>query len=231
VSLLSATAVVKDYHGLRPLRIEAFSLDAGEHAALVGLDAPAAEVFVNLLTGAALPDHGDIVAFGRSTRAIEGSEAWLALVDRFGIVTDRAVLIEALSVVQNLAMPFSLDVEPPSDDIRTKATAIAREVGLPATKWDCRVAVLGPSARVRVRLGRALALDPAVVLLEHPTASVPQNEVGALARDLRRILDERAVAALTLTTDAAFADSVAPRVFTLDPATGRLRERRRLFRR
>jgi len=38
---------------------------------------------------------------------------WLAAVDRFGIVSERAVLLDVLSVVQNLAVPFTLEIEPP----------------------------------------------------------------------------------------------------------------------
>ena len=57
----------KDYRGLRPLRIQELRVAAAEHVALVGLDQPMAEVFVNLVTGASLPDHGDVRVFGRST--------------------------------------------------------------------------------------------------------------------------------------------------------------------
>ena len=81
-----------------------------------GFDQPSAEVFVNLATGATLPDAGDVSVFGRPTTAIDDSADWLATVDRFGIVSERAVLLDALTVIQNLAMPFTLEIEPPPDD-------------------------------------------------------------------------------------------------------------------
>jgi hypothetical protein len=68
----------------------------------VGLDQVAAEVFTNLVTGAILPETGDIRVFGRPTSAIADSDDWLATVDRFGIVSERAVLLDQLSVLQNL---------------------------------------------------------------------------------------------------------------------------------
>src|SRR5205807_1268378 len=107
----------------------------GDRVAILGLDQVAAEVFINLATGATLPDAGEVRLFGRTTSAITDSADWLATIDRLGIVSDRAVLLDQLTVVQNLAMPFTLDIEPPPDRERARAEALAREVGLPEPSW------------------------------------------------------------------------------------------------
>src|SRR5947207_6770885 len=119
--LVELTALSKDYHGLRPLRIEKLNLAAGELVAILGLDQPMAETFVNLVTGATLPDRGEVKVFGRPTSAIDDSADWLAVVDRFGIVSERAVLLDSLSVIQNLAIPFTLDIDPLPGDVRERA--------------------------------------------------------------------------------------------------------------
>ena len=225
--LLHLSAIVKDYHNLRPLRIDDLALDRGGHVAILGLDRPAAEVLVNLVTGATLPDTGTVNLFGRSSAAIADGTEWLAIVDRFGIVSARAVLLDSLSVAQNLAMPFSLDIEPLVGELRGRAIGAGREVGLEDAHWDRAAAELPPAARVRLRLARALALDPAIVLLEHPTADVARDEVVSLGGEIRAILERRGVAALTLTADPEFASAVAETVLALDPATGRLAPRRR----
>jgi ABC-type transporter Mla maintaining outer membrane lipid asymmetry ATPase subunit MlaF len=225
--VLELSAVVKEYRGLRPLRIDHLAIEPGEQLAVLGIDRPSAEVLINLVTGATLPDRGDIRVFGRSTAAIQDSTEWMAFVDRFGLVTERAVLLDVLSVVQNLAVPFSLDVEPPAGDLRARAVALALEVGLDEVVWDRRVADLDATSRAKIRLGRALALDPSVVLFEHPGAGVPRAEIGALGRHMRAVVERRGVAAVTLTADGDFAAAVAERVLTLDPSTGRLAEPRR----
>lgn len=226
-ALLELEAVVKDYRGLRPLRIDRLTVAPDDRIAIVGIDQLAAEVLINLLTGVSLPDSGEIRLFGRPTASIQDSAEWLSLVDRFGIVSERAVLLEALSCVQNLAIPFSLDIEPPSDELRGRAIALAREVGLREATWERPLGDLDGSSRARVRLGRALALDPSLVLLEHPTAAVARGAAVPLGRDVRTIAKRRGVATLTLTADADFAAAVASRVLTLDPANGRLSEPRR----
>ena len=75
--LLEVSGLVKDYQALRPLRIHAFTLVAGDIVAVSGLDAIAAQTFVNLVTGATLPDSGDIALFGQSTKVITDGAAWL----------------------------------------------------------------------------------------------------------------------------------------------------------
>lgn len=216
--ILELSDVSKGYGGLRPLRIASLVVQSGEHIAILGLDQPAAEAFVNLVTGAALPDRGEVRLFGRSTATITDSADWLAVVDRFGIVSPRAVLLDALTVVQNLAMPFTLEIEPPAEDIRTRALSLARRAGLDDTVLDRPVAELGPASLARVRLGRALALEPTVVILEHPTAGLPPGEAAEFAVHCRRV----PAAAIALTADAAFARAMTARSLTLDPATGRL---------
>jgi ABC-type transporter Mla maintaining outer membrane lipid asymmetry ATPase subunit MlaF len=226
-AVLELDDVSKDYRGLRPLRIARLDIGSGESVALIGLDQIAAEVFVNLVTGATLPDRGAINLFGRPTSSISDSADWLAVVDRFGIVSRRAVLLDGLTVLQNLAMPFTLEVEPPPADVRERAMTIAHQVGLTDDVLPQHVGALDEGARARVRLGRALALDPAIVLLEHPTAELAGTDVAGFARVVRGAAAARGAALLALTADRDFARAVADRVLTLDPATGKLNERRK----
>ena len=134
-------------------------------------------------------------------------------------------------MIQNLSMPFTLDIEPPPEDIRSRAAALAREVELPESTWERPVAELDGAGRARVRSARALALDPAIIVLEHPTAAVPRAAVAPLACRIRAVAERRGAAILAATADEEFAAAVATRVLWLDQASGRLRERRRWFRR
>jgi ABC-type polar amino acid transport system ATPase subunit len=220
------TSVSKQYGALRPLRIEQLTVGLTDRIALVGLDQPASEVFVNLVTGASLPDTGVINIFGRSTLEIVDSSDWLSTLDRFGIVSDRAPLIDALSIVQNLSMPFTLEIEPPPADIREQATRLAGEAGLGPETWDRRVGDLDAVERVRIRVARALALNPSILLFEHTSATLPRASVPTFAREILTIVEKRQAAAIALTMDSEFAAAVASKTLTLDGATGRVTEAR-----
>jgi ABC-type polar amino acid transport system ATPase subunit len=220
------TSVTKQYGALRPLRIEQLTVGATDRIALVGLDQPASEVFVNLVTGASLPDTGVINVFGRSTLDIVDSSDWLSTLDRFGIVSDRAPLIDALSVVQNLSMPFTLEIEPPPADIREQATRLAAETGLGPETWDRRVGDLDAVERLRLRIARALALNPSILLFEHTSATLPRASVPTFGREILTIVEKRQAAAIALTMDSEFAGAVSSKTLTLDGATGRVTELR-----
>jgi phospholipid/cholesterol/gamma-HCH transport system ATP-binding protein len=220
---LHMRGVQKDYRGLRPLRIQELDVHAGESVALVGFDQITAEVFVNLATGAITPDEGDVRVFGQSTRDITDGEAWLASLDRFGLLSERAVLLDEMTVAQNLAVPFSLELDPIPDAVRRDVAALAKEVGLDEGDLLKGAGALNAAARLRVRLARAIALKPRLLLSEHPNASLAAADVPAFAADLGRVLSGRNLASVTLTADRTFASAIAERVLTLQPATGELK--------
>jgi ABC-type methionine transport system ATPase subunit len=189
----------------------------------VGLDRAGAEVLVDLITAASLPDSGEIDVFGKSTRSITGSDSWLRELDHFGIVSERAVLLEELTVEQNLALPLSLELHELPPGVRERVNEIADVVGIAAVELSQPVARLGPPGRLKVRLGRALALEPRILLAEHPNASVPPELVPGLATEFSSLITRRGLTALVLTADQAFARRVSQRVMVLDPASGALK--------
>jgi ABC-type lipoprotein export system ATPase subunit len=221
--VLRLHAITKDYRGLRPLRVALLELHEAESVALLGFDQVTAEILVNLVTGAMLPDEGEVSVFGQRTSDVNDSDTWLKSLDRFGILSDRAVLLDQLTAEQNLAIPFSLELDDMPSAIRLQVRQLAEEVGLSADELTSAVATLAPAARTRIRLGRALALSPRIIVAEHPTASLDAASAEAFAADLSRILAVRRVAALVLTADRAMAGAVAQRVLTLNPATGDLK--------
>ena len=220
--LVRLRGIAKDYRSLRPLRIAELDVTRGRSLALVGFDQMMAEVFVDLITGAVLPDSGEIVAFGQATSAIPDPDGWLATLDQFGLLTDRAVLVEQFTVEQNLALPLSVAVEQMSPNLRAQVGELANEVGL-ANELGRQAGVLAPGARARIRLGRAIALAPKVLVAEHPNATLSAEDAAALAADIHRIVERRGIASIVLTADQAFARAVAKEVLVLEPATGMLK--------
>jgi ABC-type uncharacterized transport system ATPase subunit len=214
--------LTNDYGGLRPLRVAHFALRENETVALVGFDRATAEVLVNLITAATLPDSGDVDVFGSPTRLITDSDAWFRSLDRFGIVSERMPLVDELTVEQNLALPLSLEVDAMPADVRRQVREIAAEVAIAAVELERSMAAASADTRTRVRIGKALALTPRILIAEHPNAAVPPGEVTRLGRELAAIAANRRLAMLVLTTDTGFATAVCNRVLSVSPATGDL---------
>lgn len=222
---LELREVEKQYGGLRPLRIRDLRVASGDCVMLIGFDRPAAETLVNLITGAALPEKGEVVSLGSPTRDIVDSDEWLSFVERFGIVSDRIVLLEEMTIAQNVAISFDLELDPIPAEVSTRVSQLAAEVGIDASLLDGRVADAGPALKARVYLARALALDPAIVVLEHPTATLSAEDAKSYASLIRKIWERRGLTIIGLTMDETFAKATGGRLLSWQPATGELRKR------
>jgi ABC-type lipoprotein export system ATPase subunit len=227
VAVLEITGLRKNYAALRPLRIASLALASAERVALSGLDAGAAEVLVNLVTGASLPDEGEVRILGRRTADIPDGDEWLSSLDHFGIVSERGVLLEGSTVMQNLALPLTLEIDPIPAGTSAQVIALAGECDIAREWMDQPVAEVPPAVRARVHLARALALGPRLLLMEHPTAAVPEPERAIFGSVVARVCEARALTTLAITMDAAFAAAAAHRTLTLQPATGQLVAARR----
>lgn len=206
------------------------SIGTGERVALSGLDAGAAEVLVNLVTGASLPDEGEVFVLDRSTASISDGDAWLEWLDRFGIVTPRAVLLDAATLLQNLAMPITLDIEPVQPDVAARVAALAREAGIDEQWLDRPIAALDAAVRIRAHLVRAITLDPSLLILEHPAARLAPGEGQAFGEVIARVAGFRGLATLVISEDEPFSTAAATRRLALNGATGDLKPpRKRLF--
>lgn len=221
--LLAVRGLVKDYQGLRPLRIQSLTLTPGDVLSVTGLDAIAAETFVHLVTGATLPDSGEIALFGQNTRAIADGEAWLRSLDGVGMVTSRGIVIEVFSVLQNIALSFTLEVDPIDPEVLPRATALAAEVGLAPAGFDVPAGRAHADTHMRIHLARALALGPRLLIAEHPSASLPRETVSAFGTDLARLARSRGLALLALTADDDLARAIGGQRLELVPATGELK--------
>jgi len=221
--IIDVRGIEKDYRSLRPLRVASLQVRDGESLALLGFDQATAEVFVNLVTAATLPDAGEVRIFGTRTSDIQTPERWLETLDHFGILGERAVVLDEMTVEENLIMPLTMALHDVDAATRDAARALAAEVGLDASTLQRPVAELAAAARVRLRLGRALATSPRVLLAEHPNATLAAEELTAFAADYARIITRRAITSIVLTADAKFAAATTARVLALQPATGELK--------
>ena len=161
--------------------------------------------------------------FGLPTSAINTATDWVAALDRFGLVSERAVLVDEFTVEQNVAMPLTLEITDMSPGLRARVRQLADEVALTSDELAARTGTLTPAARLRLRLARALALGPEVLLAEHPNAAIPPDDAPAFAADFARIVEARRLGSVVLTADRTFAGAIADQVLTLEPATGLLK--------
>ncbi len=204
--LVEMDGVVKAYGGDRPLRIGHLAIGERERIVIGGLDVHAAEMFTHLICGALLPDEGTIRIAGVATADIKTDREWLVSLDRFGLVSNRAVLLEGMSTLANLALPLTLSLDPMPAPARAEAEAAARHVALDADRLSKPVSDLSAEERLRLHLGRALMQRPRLVLLEHPTVSLTHDEQrSAFGRLLDKVAEARRIGWIAVSDDDVFA--------------------------
>ena len=138
------------------------------------------------------------------------------------------MLLDELTVIQNLAMPFTLEIEPPPTRCGTARRRLAREVR-PAGSGVDAAGRAGSTRRDKCASG-SVARWRSIRRCCCSSTSAPSVERGSvqqLGADIAAVAAARGAALVALSADEAFARAVATRVLTLEPATGRLKERRR----
>ena len=161
--LLEARGVAKRYGAVAALRDASLSVRPGEVHALMGANGAGKSTLVKILAGTVRPDAGTITLRGREHVIRSAVEA-----RRAGIVSvyQDPSLVPDLTVGENLRL-----TDIPLGALRTWLG----ELGIPKLDLDAYVRDLPlPTLRV-LDLARALAVDPAVLLLDEITAALPAD--------------------------------------------------------
>jgi sulfate/thiosulfate transport system ATP-binding protein len=119
-----------------------------------------------------------------------------------------------MSVRDNVAFGLKIRKQP-KDAIRRRVDELLEVVGL--TGWAERYpSQLSGGQRQRMALARALAVEPAVLLLDEPFGALDANVRQELREWLRRLHDEVHVTTVIVTHDQEEAMAISDRIVVLD---------------
>ena len=192
---LRATALGKRFGDRVALRDVTFELDGGEILAVIGPNGAGKTTLLSLLAGAISPSEGSV-----------GAPAG----ERIGWVPQQTAVYSKLSVVENLQLFARLErVADPASAV----AAMLEQTAL-SDRADEQLGRLSGGNRQRVNIAVGLLADPAVVLLDEPSASLDPRQRERLWRFIaaRARLGTSIVFA---THDIAEAERYADRVLVL----------------
>jgi len=197
-TLLDVRAAHKAFGGLVAVNKLSFAIQRGEILGLIGPNGAGKSTMFNLISGALEPTSGDIVYDGES---IAGSLPFEIARRGVGRTFQHVKLVPAMSVLDNVALgaylrgsagvvaaAFALDR---AEEARTKAEAARAigRVGLAPHLHDAAGSLPLGKQRI-VEIARALAADPALLLLDEPAAGLRYLEKQELASLLRQLKAE-----------------------------------------
>jgi molybdate transport system ATP-binding protein len=199
------------------VHVPGFRLDvawtAGDGVAvLFGPSGAGKTLTLHCLAGLLRPEAGRIVMDGRvlydSARGIHVSPQ----ARRVGYVFQGSALFPHLTVQENVA--FGLRHRPLAERSRRAAEVLAR-LGL-SVLASRSPGDLSGGQRQRVAVARAIAMEPALMLLDEPLSALDLPLRRALRDELRLILDEQRVPTVLVTHDFSEAYHLGDRMIVYD---------------
>jgi molybdate transport system ATP-binding protein len=199
-------------------RLGAFALDVeldvepGACLALAGPSGAGKTTVLRAVAGLVRPDRGAISC---------GSDVWLDTergvcvapeLRRCGYVFQEYALFGHLSAWQNVAYPLRGIAR---DERRRRALALLERFGV-AHVADARPRTLSGGERQRVAVARALAREPAALLLDEPLSALDARSRAAGGRELASVLAEARVPCILVTHDFTEAALLGDRVGVID---------------
>jgi NitT/TauT family transport system ATP-binding protein len=211
---LAITNVTQRFGGSRVAVLEDISLtcEPGEFVVVVGPSGCGKTTLLNLASGVARPDQGTVTLDGKPIVAPGPDRA---------MVFQEHGLFPWLSAAQNIEFGLKMSGVPKSErDARVEAALQLVHLSL---KRDKLVHELSGGMRQRVAIARALVMDPSVLLMDEPFASLDAQTRTLLHEQLQELWVRTRKTILFVTHSVGEAVRLADRIIILHSHPGRIR--------
>jgi branched-chain amino acid transport system permease protein len=223
LTVLKAEALQRSFGGLVAVDSVSFDVKSGEILGVLGPNGAGKSTLFNLISGALSTTRGNIIFLGTPV-----ANATARSLCRRGMARtfQHAKLVPGMSLIENVALgahhlgrrgaaaaSFGLDAKE-EQALFQWAQHLLERVGLGDKTWDpARSLPLGHQRMLEV--ARALAADPALLLLDEPAAGLRVYEKERLASLLKELRSE-GLATLLVEHDIGFVTSLADRLMVMN---------------
>jgi thiamine transport system ATP-binding protein len=179
----------------------------GEIVALLGPSGAGKSTLLRVIAGLLVPDAGRVEVDGHDVTRTPPHRR------RVGLMFQDEQLFPHLDVEANVGFGLRMQRRPPADT-RRRVAELLEQVGLAGFERR-RVNNLSGGEAKRVALARALAANPAVLLLDEPLTGLDRELHDRLMADLSTLLRAAGTTAVLVTHDHDEAAAIAHRTLTL----------------
>lgn len=185
VPLLSVQGLTKSFYATRAVDDVSFDIHEGEIVALMGENGAGKSTVIKMLAGVYKEDSGRILVHGAS---IEDA----GVRKKVSFVHQNLGLIEWMTVAENIALGLGYPRNAlrmiSRKRMREQADRVLSTIG-GGIDPDTRIFDLPRAERSLLAIARGLVSEPQLLVLDEPTASLPQGDVERLFVVLRRLRD------------------------------------------
>jgi ABC-type sugar transport system ATPase subunit len=166
-------------------------LPAKQYAVLMGPTGAGKTTLLEIVCGLRRPAAGRVYLEGRDVTELQPGER------RIGYVPQDGALFPSMTVREQIGFALARR-ERPRAEIDARVEELATQLGV-RHLLERRPPGLSGGERQRVAIGRALAAEPLLLLLDEPLSAVDEELRGELGALLKRVQRERALTALHIT--------------------------------
>ena len=189
--------VSKAFGAFRVLDDVSLAIPRGKATVVLGRSGTGKSVLLRHIVGLLQPDAGRV--FVRDEEITGLASPAMAVVRRqIGFLFQNAALFDSITVGENVAFPLRRHTDLADDDIRERAEEKLAAVGL-GHALELMPAALSGGMRKRAGLARAMALDPAVLLVDEPSAGLDPVTSVEIDDLLARVKEERGTTLIVVT--------------------------------
>lgn len=194
------------------VRIDSFTLGAGEQALLTGRSGGGKSTLLHLIAGLIDPAAGRVGVAGQELHAMRGAKRDAFRGRHIGMVFQTFHLLHGFTALENVeaAMAFG-DI--PAQEHEARARDLLGRLGIESVRSTPEQLSVGQQQRVAV--ARALACGPELVLADEPTASLDPDNALAAVELMQEVCRERGAALLCVSHDPTLKE-LFPRVESLE---------------
>ena len=209
----------RSFGGVQAVRGVSFTLASGDLLALIGPNGAGKSTCFNLLNGQIRPDSGSVRLNGVYLVGLPPRRIWALGVGRTFQITATFASMTVAETVQMVLLSRARRLfglwRPASSRFRDEALTLLDRVGMSA-QADRPCGVLAYGDLKRVELAMALASDPAILLMDEPTAGMAPAERLELMALTASLVREHNLAVLFTEHDMDVVFGHATRVLVLD---------------
>jgi branched-chain amino acid transport system ATP-binding protein len=216
--VLEVAGISKSFSGFRAVSEVTFSVETQQIMAIIGPNGAGKSTLFNLITGHLRPDTGTVRLDGRD---ITGAAPHKVCGMGIGRSFQRTNIFAKLTVFENLQAAFLVHYGHGRNFwsrsellYRDETAALLVSIGL-ADQRDTVAGTLSYGNQKQLELGLALASDPAMLLLDEPTAGMSATETHDTIRLIEKIAGERSLTLLFTEHDMDVVFSIAQKVAVL----------------
>jgi branched-chain amino acid transport system ATP-binding protein len=216
--VLEVAGLSKSFAGFRAVSDVSLTVETQQIAAVIGPNGAGKSTLFNLITGHLQPDSGTVRLDGRD---ITGAAPYRICGMGIGRSFQRTNIFARLTVFENLQAAYlvhhgrGLDFWSRAESFyRDETAALLASIGLQGQE-NAVAGTLSYGNQKQLELGLALASDPAMLLLDEPTAGMSATETHDTIRLIEKIAGERALTLLFTEHDMDVVFSIAQKIAVL----------------